>query len=146
MKNLNLLSVIFCILLMTGFASAQNVSVDGAKTVETTPAFTMLASHKLVVESELQKLLTGYTAIHPDVLKKQSELEAIEREMTQMSITSEAKLSRLTTAYGRLLIRKFTEEANLRHLLGRFTRQHPEVIEATKKLKMTENKLSEKLQ
>lgn len=146
MKNLNLLVVLFCIMLLTGFASAQNNSVDGAQTVETTPAFTLLASHKSAVESELQKLLYNYTASHPKVLKKQFELDATEREMSQISTISEARFSRLTNAYGRLLIQKITEETNLRDLLESFTPQHPQLIEASEKLRATENKLSEKLQ
>ena len=142
MKNLKLLGLLFCTLLLTNFASAQSVVSDGSKPADLSPAYVALASHKSAVASELKNLLADYTAYSPNVLSKQFELEITEREIAKVLVMPETRKSLLSDSYGKLLVRKITTEAALRDLLREYTLTTPQVRGKSNELQAIENELA----
>ena len=143
MKNLKLLGLLLCTLLLTNFASAQSETSNGSKPTDLSPAYVALASHKSAVASELKKLLADFTATSPNVLSKQFELEITQREIAKVLVMPETRKSLLSDSYGKLLVRKITTEAALRNLLVEYTLSTPQVRGKSNELLAIENELSE---
>lgn len=142
MKNLKLLGLLFCVLVLTNFALAQSVTVDSSKPTELSPAYVALASHRSAVGGELKNLLENYTAYSPNVLSKRFELEITERELAKISVMPENKKSLLSDSYGKLLIRKITTETALRNLLQEYMLTTPQVREKSNELQAIEKELA----
>jgi succinoglycan biosynthesis transport protein ExoP len=60
-----------------------------------TQAYTMLLSQKTNVEAELQEMLSTLRPENPDVKKKQTQLDAVKREMAQMETDATAKVEQI---------------------------------------------------
>lgn len=142
MKNLKLLGLLFCVLLLTNFATAQSATVDSSKPTELSPAYVALASHGSAVDGELKNLLDSYTAYSPNVLSKQFELEITEREIAKISVMPENRKSLLSDSYGKLLVQKITTETALRNLLREYTLTTPQVREKSNELQAIETELA----
>jgi len=69
-------------------------------------AYSLLIQRKAKVQSELETLVTEYSREWPPAKQLQFELDALKAEMKKMSDVDESKVSKLTSGYGGLILRK----------------------------------------
>lgn len=91
------------------------------------PAYKVLADRKMVVEAELEEVSKIFASRHPDVESKNFELSAISDEMELVSAAEEPVSSKLTKAYGKLILRRVKLKVELRELARAFAPTHPDV-------------------
>lgn len=90
-------------------------------------AYGVLIVRKAAVVAELQTMLSTYKSGHPAVKNKQYELGLLGREIKKVAAMNKRYVSKLSSAYGNLVLRKVTLEVELKDLLNRVTPKHPDV-------------------
>lgn len=105
-------------------AQAATAVCDDAKT---TSAYSVLVLRKAALEAELEELLREYDENWPATKRKQFEYDTLVREMKRVSEMPESSISRLTSAYGTLVLREVSLESKLQSLLLENTEEWPEV-------------------
>ena len=110
---------------VVGYAlqSAEGLSSDP----KTTPAYGVLVLRKVAVEAELSDLSAAFLSQHPDVQSKRFELSAVSREMERMLAIEKSSMSKLSSTYGNLILRKVALEVELEDMLGSLTSQNPDI-------------------
>ncbi|MFL6331722.1 MAG: hypothetical protein ACJ754_00090 [Pyrinomonadaceae bacterium] len=91
------------------------------------PAYAVLVLQKAAVEGELADLSSKFTDGSRVVRAKRFELTSLKREMGAMQTVGRDNVSKLSSAYGNLILNKVALEVELNGLLSNFTSDHPEV-------------------
>ena len=112
---------------------------------ETTPAYAVLVLRKAKVESELEDLSEKLTNEHPSLDAKRFELRALSVEMDKMRALEESHASKLSTAFGNLVLSKVALEVELNDLRYRLTPQHPDVTKKRAELAALEREIDKLL-
>lgn len=141
MKTLNLLATVTFIFVLAICASAQSA----IKTINSTPAYQLLASHKSAVENDLKNLRNKYTEAYPGFFGKNFELALTELEIAKISALPKEKTSLLTETYGKLLVQKIQSEMQLRAFLQSHTLYHPGLTVITEKIRALDKELYDSL-
>jgi uncharacterized protein involved in exopolysaccharide biosynthesis len=92
-----------------------------------TPAYAVLVLRKAAVEADLADLSSKLTSSSIDVQAKRFELNAISQEMERMRNVARNSVSRLSNAYGNLILSKVALEVELHGLLNNYTAEYPDV-------------------
>lgn len=108
-----------------------------------TPAYEVLVLRKVAVEAELADLSSRFTGSSATVEAMLFELSTIAREMRSMQSIEGAAVSKLSGAYGNLILRKVTLEVELDSLLRNYTPEHPDVNKKRVKLNSLQRELRE---
>jgi uncharacterized protein involved in exopolysaccharide biosynthesis len=121
----------------------QQTVEEQSKTPKATPAYEVLVLRKVAVEAELADLSSRFTVSSPTVEAKYFELSTIVREMQSMQGIESAHVSKLSAAYGNLILRRVALEVELDGLLRSYTPQHPDVNKKRVELNSLQRELSE---
>jgi uncharacterized protein involved in exopolysaccharide biosynthesis len=108
---------------------------------ETTPAYGVLVLRKVAVESELAKLSATLTNTHPDVVSKQYEFRALDREMNKLRAIDRSRASKLSSTVGELILRKVILDVELNDLRSRVTFSHPDLKQKRTELAALEREI-----
>lgn len=92
-----------------------------------TPAYAVLVLRRAAVEADLADLSSRLTDDSRDVRAKRFELDVISREMGRMHKVGRGGVSKLSNAYGNLVLSKVALEVELNELLNSFTPEYPDV-------------------
>ncbi|HMH45006.1 MAG TPA: hypothetical protein VK557_16070 [Pyrinomonadaceae bacterium] len=128
---MNMKTFLACVSLMiaasyTGFGQSQSSHPELRGDARATPAYEILVLRKVAVETDLDDLRARFTSDSELVKAKRLELTFIVREMERLQTAKEAALSKLTTTYGDLLLRRVSLEVQLQNLREHFTSDSPD--------------------
>jgi len=118
-------------------------SINPAKS---SPAYAEVLLRKTEILSEVESLLVDYTEEFPKVSEMRYETGLLQKEMDRLMSVNTADSSKLTTALGKLMVRKCALETDLWALLKQFNDQHPDVKRAKRKVEIFENAINDILQ
>jgi hypothetical protein len=143
--SLAVLSVVF-----VGTAAAQrrpatgstNVEVPTAAAFSSSPAFAEVKLRETEIEAELESLLMDYTEDYPKIKELRFALTALRAEMDRIRKAS-SNASRMTTALGKLVVRKIDTLVDLWKLEQTLADAHPDVKRAKKKVEIYEKAIKE---
>jgi hypothetical protein len=93
--------------------------------IRDTAAYVELLVSKTVSEADLQILLVDFNEEAAQVKEKRFELALLEQTMKNIETVPADKLPKLTSAVGKLLVRRIEAEARLKTLIGAYAEQHP---------------------
>lgn len=125
---------------------------DGAKSappaalrqwVASSPAYAELLLRRTELESELEALLIDYTEDHPKVQQNRYALTRINTEIGRFASVASQDAGKLTTALGRLMVRKVELEVDLWSLLKTYKDEHPDVKRARRRVQIYEAAIRE---
>ena len=128
--NMNRLFVTAPLVLIASspIAYSQQLTASSTCDARTTPAYGALVLRKADTESELQRMLARVTQTHPDVRLKRIELDVLGREMKRMEMAAQADLAKLTSTYGKSILRQVEVEVELETLSSQLSERHPDLI------------------
>ena len=126
-------------------AYAQQAASQPQTNPNTTPAYSMLILRKVEVGAELEKFLKDYDTEHPRAKRLQFELDALRREMKKMMEFVEPQVSKLTSGYGSLILRRVTLESDIQSLLLEYTSDWPEVKDKQTELQLLDKEIAKVL-
>ncbi len=109
-------------------------------------AFAELAVRKAELSGELKDLLQDYTEEYPEAKKKKTEIDFLQKEMDKIAKADGATVPKLTTAVGKLLVRKVRIQMELELLKADYTDEYPLVQKTRRQLESFENEIKELLQ
>ena len=140
--------IVALIVFLSALAAAGQAKVKPTITpdlshITSSPAYAEVALRKAELESELESLLSDYTEEFPRVKELKQELGFLRRETLRLSQVKASDAGRLTTALGKLILRKTEIEVGLWKLREAYADEHPEVRRAKKKVEIFEKAIKE---
>jgi hypothetical protein len=99
------------------------------------PAYEVLKLHRAQLKVDIDRLRTMFTEDWPETTLKYYELQATEHEMENLKNLSNVPSSKLSAAYGKLILRKVALETKLYKLSRSYTSDHPAI--RYKKIELT---------
>ena len=101
----------------------------------------MLIQRKVKVQAQLEALLEQYSSEWPQAKTLQFELDALKIEMKRMVEVIEPKVSKLTSGYGTLILRKVSLESQTQTLLLEEGSDWPPVKERQRELELLDKEI-----
>src|SRR5688500_2300648 len=125
--------------------AASKAASEGRDAVEirSSAAYAEVLLRKTELQAETEGLAVEYTDEFPKLAEARFALEAIERERLRMLALKPAAASRLTTALGRLMVRKAEQEVQLWTLRKSLQEGHPDVKRAKRRVEIFEAAIKE---
>ncbi|MGI8545461.1 MAG: hypothetical protein ACR2MD_18550 [Aridibacter sp.] len=145
MKLRTLVFTIFLLLIFGNvvFAQARSSSADNSNPAKATPAFAEVLLRKTELESELEELLVSYKEEYPKVKDARYELSVLQKELDRILKVKPAETGKLTTALGKLMVRKAEIETDYWSLKNRYSDEHPQTKRAKRKLEIFDKAINE---
>jgi hypothetical protein len=147
-RKVSILGLVLTGLALSASALAQSAvkAPADAKTkadIRGSAAYAELLLKRTEAESELEALSAEYTDEYPKVVEAKFAFEVIERERNRLLSLKPADLPRLTTALGKLIVRKVEHEVELWTLRRSLQDAHPDVKRARRKTEIFEAAIKE---
>ncbi len=127
----------------TQTAKPEKSEVGVSNTLRSSAAFAEVILRRTELESTLEEMLVSYTEEFPKIKETRYELEALRKDIAKLNSVKREETSKLTSALGKLIVRKATVEADYWALSNRFDKEHPEVQRAKKKFEIFEKAVRE---
>lgn len=124
----------------------QNTSKNSAQIAKSSPAYAEVLLRKTETAAELEELLVEYTDEFPKVQQLRAELTLLEREINRILAVNQSETSKLSSALGKLMLRKIELELDYAKLQKQYTEQHSDVKQAKRKVEIFEAAIKEILQ
>lgn len=146
-KFMKIAFVLSLILLSSLFAHAQTKPVakptpaTNAATVKASPAYAEVLLQKTELTAEAENLLLDYTEDYPKVKDLRFEIGLLQKDLEKMLASPDA--SRLSSALGRLMVRKAELAADVFKLQRQYNDEHPDVKRAKRKVEVFEQAIKE---
>lgn len=138
--------ILLALLLLSLGVFAQKGSEPNDRSVgpyRSSPAFGEVMLRKAELEADLESMLDQYTEDNPQVKMSRYELSQLVQEMDRIFAVPPAETGKLTTALGKMIVKKVALQADLFALEQRYGPQHPQVKRARKKAEAFERAVRE---
>jgi hypothetical protein len=126
MKTLSTLIVLTFTLTIPAFSANAQSRIDN-NAVKATPAFEVLILKRATVRAELTQQRQITTIEHPDVVRLAFHLDRLNVEIERLLLTEASQISKLSSVYGHLLLRKIDLEVEANTLRQQVTSTHPDL-------------------
>jgi predicted nuclease with TOPRIM domain len=149
MKPQKILLIAFFVLSVTVcFAQTKNKPVVPAnqQSARTSPAYAEILLRKTELLSEVESLLVEYTEEFQKVKEIRFETGLLQKELDKLLALNIADAARLSSALGKLIVRKCELNTDLWSLQLQFNDQHPDVKRAKRKAEIFEAAVNDILQ
>jgi len=139
----------FCTFANVGFSQGSakpnrvTVSADDLRSIKSSPAYAEVLVRATELKAELESLLLDYTEEYPRVKDIRMELELLNSEMDRLLSMKSTDAPKLTSALGRLILGKVTNQAKLRQLRLQYADEHPSVQKQRKIVEVYEAAIKE---
>lgn len=123
----------------------KNLSSENVSIVKASAAYTEVLLKRTELEAELEDLLVNYTREYPKVKEIQIQLEIIKGIMTRLFAVKPSESQKLTSALGKLLLKKLELETELWNLQKKYNEEHPEIKKINRKILVYESAIKDVL-
>ncbi|MBX7053717.1 MAG: hypothetical protein K1X36_02095 [Pyrinomonadaceae bacterium] len=133
--------IIAACLMLAGSAAAQ----EGGKAetagkevgpIRSSAAYAEVLLRKTELQSDLESFLIDYTEQNPKVVDVRFELAALNKEIDKIFAVRPSETAKLTSALGKLVLKKVELETDLSRLLRSYSADHPEVKRMKRKVEL----------
>lgn len=131
------------LLIFPVFCCAQQGNGSDPGAIRSSPAYAEILLRKVELQADAEVFLADYTETNPKLLDVRFELNALEREMERLFAVRTTETSKLTLALGKLMVRKAAIATDLNRLSRSYSKDHPEVKRAAKKVEIFESAIKE---
>ena len=138
----HLLVVLTFVLALAG-SSISQTSVPSPAHVRASPAYSELLLQRTELESTLEALLADYNDAYPKVKELKTELTLLNAEILRLTVVRPADAGRLTSALGRLMLRKVELEVQYEAIRAQYKDEHPDVKKLKRKIEIYESAIRE---
>jgi hypothetical protein len=112
------------------------ITAPTSQNIKSSPAYAEIVLRETELLSELASLLVEYTEDYPKVKEMRYETGLLQKELDKILALSAADSAKLTTALGKLIVRKCELETDLWSLQKQFNDEHPDVKRAKRKVEI----------
>ncbi len=114
-----------------------------ALTIKATAAYSEVLLRKAELTAELESLLIEYTDEYPKAKSIKTELTFLQKEIDRLLAVAPSDAGKLSTALGKLMIRKAQVETELVKLQADYNEEHPDLKAARRKVEVFESAIKE---
>lgn len=129
------------------FAQTRKPADTSLKTnvqaIKNSPAFAEILLRKVEIETGLEDLLEAFTEEYPKVKEMRFQLGVADKIMERIMAVNPTEAAKLSSALGKLLVRKIELETDLWHLQKEYKDEHPQVKRAKRKLTVFDKAIKE---
>ena len=111
--------------------------------LRSSPAYAEVLLRKTELQADLEAYSADYTETNPKLLDMRFELSSLDKETERIFAVRPTDASKLTLALGKLIVRKAAIAVDLNRLSRSYSKDHPEVKRAVKKLDIFESAIKE---
>jgi uncharacterized protein involved in exopolysaccharide biosynthesis len=112
-------------------------------TIKASAAYSEVLLRKAELTAELEGLLVDYQDEYPPVRNLRTELGFLQKEIDRLLSVAPADAGKLSSALGKLMVRKAQALTDLAKLQRDYTDDHPEVKSAKRKAEVFETAIKE---
>lgn len=146
---MKLFKIIFILsLVFTSYGSAQTTKTVTQKpttnAAKSSPAYAEVLLRKTELSAELESLLLDYTEEFPKIKILRYEISLLQKDLEKLAAVTD--VSRLSTALGKLIIRRAELQVDVWVLQKQYSDDHPDVKRAKRKVEIYEQAIKEILQ
>ena len=150
MKLKNCAFILFFLILSSSICFSQiktkPAAATDSQTARSSPAYAEVLLRKTELLSELESLLVEFTEEYPKVKELRFETGLLQKDLDKLLAVSAPESSKLSTALGKLMVRRCELNTDLWALQQQFNDQHPDVKRAKRKAEIFENAIKDILQ
>jgi len=145
MLNKYFIAAVFGVALASSLSVLAQDRKSGPETaaVRSSAAYSEVLLRRTEILSDLEALSAGYTESNPKILDLRTELAALEKETDRIFAVRTSDAGKLTLALGKLMVRKAALEADLSRLNRSYSKDHPDVKRAQRRVEIFETAISE---
>ncbi len=114
-----------------------------AVTIKATAAYSEVLLRKAELTADLESLLIEYTEEYPKAKSIRIELGFLQKEIDRLLAVAPSDAAKLSTALGKLMIRKAQVETELVKLQADYNEEHPDLKAARRKVEVFESAIKE---
>ncbi|MBV9241780.1 MAG: hypothetical protein JO314_07220 [Acidobacteria bacterium] len=123
-------------------AFAQGAAADQSA-IKGTPAYAEVLLRKTELQADLEAYAPDYTEANPKMIELRAELASIDKSLDRILATKTAQIGRLTDALGRMMVKKAALEADLVRLSRTYSKEHPDVKRAQRRVDLFESSITD---
>lgn len=147
MKSFKLLFILSIIFVSSLCVAAQTKTVTqkpSANAAKSSAAYSEVILRKTELSAELETLLLDYTDEFPKVKELRFEIGLLQKDLEKILAVSD--VSKLSTALGKLIVRRVQLQVDLWVLQKQYADEYPEVKRTKKKIEIYEQSIKDILQ
>jgi uncharacterized protein involved in exopolysaccharide biosynthesis len=144
MLNKYFVTALFGLLLSTLTVVAQDRRAD-VQIVKSSAAYAEVLLRRTEVQAEIESLLQSYTETHPKVVDLRAELTPLERDIERLMAVRSSETGKLTSALGKLIVRRASLQSEFDRLARSYSKDHPEVKRAQRRVEFFDAAIAEVL-
>lgn len=143
-KKIIVAAVLLTLFAVSGFSQTKSQpTVSAVSSVKSSPAYAEILLRKTELTAEYESLLVEYTEEFPKVAELRAELMFLQKDLDRILAVAAADVPKLTTALGKLIVRKAELEKDLWKLQKDYKDDHPDVKTAKRKVQIFESAIRE---
>ena len=124
-------------------AKPGNQPSPDTQAIRSSPAYAELLLQRTELESTLEALLVDYNEAYPKVKELKTELTLLNAEILRLTAVKPTDTGRLTSALGRLMLRKVELEVQYEAMRAQYKDEHPDVKKLKRKIEIYESAIRE---
>lgn len=137
LKKLILLAGLIVGASITAFSQSPRTDPVQSKEVgpiRSSPAYAEAILRKTELQAELESMLPDYTEENPKVIDARFEIGVLNKDIDRMFGVRPTETGKLTEALGKLVVRRAAVATELHRLLRTYSKDHPEVKRAQRRV------------
>ena len=111
--------------------------------IRSSPAYAEVLLRKTELQADLEALLPDYTEESPKVIDARFEIGILTRDIDRIYAVRPSETSKLTLALGKLLVKRAALETDLQRLVRTYSKDHPEVKRAKRRVEVFDNSIKQ---
>ncbi|MFM9903337.1 MAG: hypothetical protein ACKVQJ_02065 [Pyrinomonadaceae bacterium] len=139
-----LLLATFWLLSLIGLG--QQVPANETKQIKSSPAFAEILLRKTELLADLEAVLADYTESSPKIMDLRFEIASLDRSLEKIFAVKPADAGKLTLALGKLIVRRASLDGERERLTRSYSKDHPEVKRARRRVEVFDLAIKEILQ
>jgi len=129
-------SILVVAVLMFTAPLAFSQTSSGAGPIRSSAAYAEVLLRKTELLAELESVLSDYTEQNPKIIDVRFEIGALSKEIDRLFAVRPSETSKLSSALGKMMVRKAELESDLHRLQRTYSADHPEVKRMKRKVEI----------
>ncbi len=111
--------------------------------VRSSAAYAEALLRRTELQADLEAMLPDYTEENPKVIDARYEIAVLTKDMDRLFGVRPSETGKLTQALGKIIVRRASLDADLHRLLRSYSKDHPEVKRAKRRVEIFEAAIKE---
>lgn len=144
-KKISELILVLAALAVVSFAQTAEKSGGGAEVgpIRSSAAYAEVLLRKTELQSELEAILPDYTEENPRVVDARFEIGVLTRDIDRIYAVRPSETGKLTLALGKLIVKRAAIETDLQRLQRSYSKDHPEVKKAKRRIEIFDQSIKQ---